>query len=81
MVIRNIILGFFMNLLFFCPYLINFIVIAEVLVDFTVFALFLVSVTRETISDMIMPNVFKTLMTPFLIIELIHIMTYVVEVL
>lgn len=80
-ILRNVFLGIFMNLLFFFPYLINFLLIVEIIVDFGIFALFFMSVSRETVSVMIMPNVLKSYFVPFMFIELIHVIIAVVGVL
>lgn len=81
MVIRNIVLGVFMNMLFFFPYLINFVLIVELVIDFLMFGLFFMSVTRETVSIMIAPNVLRTYFNAFAFIETIHILIYVLGVL
>lgn len=78
---RNLVLGLFMNLLFFFPYLINFVLIMELLVDFGMFVLFFKSMSRETVSVMIMPNVLKSYFVPFALIELVHVLIAVVGVL
>ena len=80
-ILRNVILGLFMNMLFFFPYLINFVLIVELIVDFVVFALFFISISRETVSVVIMPNVLKSYFVPFMFIELIHVIIATVGVL
>lgn len=80
-ILRNVILGLFMNMLFFFPYLINLVIVAEIIVDFAVFVLFFISISRETVSVMIMPNVLKAYFVPFMIIEFIHVIIATVGVL
>jgi len=81
MIIRNLVLGIFYNLLFFFPYLINLILIFELIVYFTVFAFFFKSATRETVSVMIIPNVLRAYFNAFAFIEFVHVAIYVVGVL
>ena len=81
MIYRNLILGIFMNLLFFFPYLMNLVIVVEIIVDVLVFAFFFLRVSRETVSIMILPNVLKMYFNSFAFIEFVHILIYVVGVL
>lgn len=78
---RNLILGLFMNAMFFFPYIGSMLLIIELIVDFSVFVLFFRSVSRETVSIMILPNVLKSYFVPFALIELVHVIIQVVGVL
>ena len=57
------------------------VVIVELVIDFLMFGLFFMSVTRETVSIMIAPNVLRTYFNAFAFIETIHILIYVLGVL
>ena len=81
MIMRNIFLGLFYNMLFFFPYLVNFTLIVRLVVDFSLFAFFFKSATRETVSIMIAPYVLRTYFNTFTFIELIHVIICVVGVL
>lgn len=81
MVLRNVIFGLVSNLMFFFPYIRAMLIVFQIIIDFLVFIWFAFAVTRETVDTMIMPNVFKGLLTPFVIIEGLSILIMIVEVL
>ena len=59
----------------------NFVLIAQIIIDFVVFGFFFQSMSRETVSIMIAPNVLKTYFNAFAFIELIHVLICVLGVL
>ena len=78
---RNMVLGLFLNLLFLMPYLVNFMLIIQIIIDFVMFGFFFYNVTHETVSVVIYPNVFKTLFYSFVFFEAVDLFIIVLGVL
>jgi hypothetical protein len=80
MVIRNIIWGALNALLFFVPFIANYLLIIELLLDIGIFLFFVSEVMKETVDVMIKPNVFKILTVGFLLIKGLSLLGFVLEV-
>lgn len=82
MVIRNLIFGAVMNAMFFIPqFIASFYIVIELIIDMLVFLWFVFAVTKETVDIMIKPNVYRVLVTSFVIIRSLALLSLVVGVL
>jgi len=81
MVIRNVFLGVIVNLSFLIPFITTYLIILELIVDVLIFILFVYSSMKYTVDDMIKPNVFKVLVTAFVVMRAISLISVVVRAL
>jgi len=81
MVIRNVFLGVIVNLSFLIPFITTYLIILELIVDVLIFILFVYSSMKYTVDDMIKPNVFKVLVTAFVVMRAISLISVLVRAL
>ena len=81
MVCRNILLGLIFNICFFVPALSAFEVLITLIVDFIMFAFFVSYVLHDKVHITVKSNVYKSLFTPFIVLQAVELFIIMLEVL
>ena len=80
-IVRNVILGFIFNLRFFYPYITTYLCVFELILNMALLICFYFDIKRDYVEPLVGQFVFKTLSIPFVIYEIIAVVSMMVGVL